>query len=100
MNLQATTDFRRTILEGYRTNQRQLKPLLTGASVDAGTALIRDVLAPIQAALDTIQAQTTAPRPSRRVVLWGLRQVNGVPSGVLSTIGVEHLQTLLHAIGH
>lgn len=45
------------------------------AAIDAGTALIRADLAQTQAALDTIQAQTKAPRPSRRVVLWGLRQI-------------------------
>jgi hypothetical protein len=69
------------------------------AAIDAGTALIRADLAQTQAALDTIQAQTKAPRPSRRVVLWGLRQINGIPGGVISAEAVEHLQSLLHAFG-
>jgi hypothetical protein len=55
-------------------------------------------IAQIQAAVDTIQAQLRAPRPSRGAVGWALDQIRTFPGGVLSGAAATYLPTLLHTI--
>lgn len=58
--------------------------------------LSKDVAAQAQAALATAEAQYHAPRPSRKVLLWALGQLQQVSAGFLSGVAVNYLPTLIH----
>ena len=65
---------------------------------------LRDDLAQVQAAVDTIQAQLKAPRPVRRFIGWALTQISGFAvgyvSGVASGATLPYLPELLRAFPH
>lgn len=81
---------------------REVQRLLEGALPT--TEELRDDIAQVQAAVDTIQAQLKAPRPIRRIVGWALTQVSGLAvgyvAGVASSATLPHLPELLRAFPH
>ena len=54
-----------------------------------------DEVAMAQAAVDTIQAQLKAPRPSRNIIRWGLSQIPGFMIGALAGVAGNYLTSLL-----
>lgn len=58
---------------------------------------LRDDIAQIQAAVDSLQAQLRAPRPARRLVNWALRQIGAYTMGLASGATLQYLPELLRA---
>lgn len=54
-----------------------------------------DDVAQTQAAVDTLDAQLKAPRPSRRVLKWALLQLPPFAVGILSSTASNYLQMML-----
>lgn len=55
----------------------------------------KDEIAMVQTALDTLQAQLRAPRPSRNIIRWGLGQFPGFAIGSLAGVAGNYLTSLL-----
>ena len=54
--------------------------------------------AQVRAAADTIHIQLMAPKPSRSVIGWALKQINQLSVGFASGLAANHFPELLHAM--
>jgi hypothetical protein len=82
----------------HRQFEALISSLMRAIDTQEGTIReLRDELAQLRAAAETIQVQLRAPRPGRRVLGWALGQINQIPAGLLVGLELPHLQELLHA---
>ncbi len=65
---------------------------------DGALGLSDEDVAQLQAVVDTLRAQSVAPRPSRKVIAWTLTDLNQFFLGMLSNEAVNHLGQLLHVM--
>ena len=91
------------ILPGISAEEHRMLEVLVGAiqsAVDenAGIDSLHDEVAQLQAAMETLQSQIHAPRPSRKVIAWALDQVKAFPAGLASGVAASYLPMLVHAM--